>query len=375
MSKDRRAASGDMAPRILIIKRSALGDVVHALTVANALRDTYPDAHIAWLVESRFADLLDEHPALDEVITIERFPDRSPLRRLLEGLRVGRQLRARRFDWALDLQGLFKSAIFLRLSGARRRIGLQSERREANHWWCNELAPADNKPHAVYRCLQMARHLGCDVSSPRFDLRASPQAAGWARKTLTDAGMDETRPLVGINPGASMPHKQWPACRFAALANMLPDVQWVILGGPGDEPLAQGISAQIRERHLVTTGRTDIARLVALIGRLDALVTADTGPMHIAAALRVPTVALFGPTDPERSGPFGDLHRIISHPAQCSQTGRRLRCRRRPLCRNYECIMSITVEEVAEAVSDLLDRSPGEATEPPSSHALSDLAE
>ncbi len=338
------------SPRILIIKRSSLGDIVHALPVANALRDTYPDSYIAWLVESHFFDILDRHPALDEVITIERYAAHQVSSLIRDTLRVRGELLKRDFDWAVDLQGLLKSAYLLPCTGAERRIGLRHERRELSHRWCNELAPASQQAHAVLCCLQMARYLDCDISSPRFDLHVDADAAAWADETLAEAGLDGSRPLVGINPGASSPHKQWPPERFATVANVLPDVDWVILGGPGEVEVAQQVAGEVKTPHLVTAGRTSLKQLVAVISRLDALVTADTGPMHIAAALEVPSVALFGPTDPAKTGPFGDIHRVICHPQDCSF------CKRKPTCRDYHCMLAITPQEVADALAEVLQR-------------------
>ncbi len=351
---DRTSDSQPAAPCILIIKRSSLGDITHALPVANALRDTYPDAHIAWLVESRFAEILDNHPALTEVITIRHCGLGEPLGLIRETARVRAEMLKRRFDWALDLQGLLKSAYLLRLSGAQRRIGLAQERREFNQRMCNELAPGPADAHAVLRCLQMAKHLGCDVSNPRFDLPVEPAARDWADRILSEADFGGRRPLVGINPAASSVHKQWPPDRFAALTDMMPEVSWVILGGPGDVALAQGIAAQTASPHIVTAGRTDLKQLVALISRLDALVTADTGPMHVAAALGVPTVALFGPTNPAYTGPFGDIHTVISHIDRCSDRRRSTYCKRTPTCRDYACMNAITPDEVAAALTETI---------------------
>jgi len=343
---EKQAAS----PRILLVKRSSLGDIVHALPVANALRDTYPDSYIAWLVESRFADMLDQHPALDEVIAVKRYAVHQTVRLVRDTLRVRRELLKRSFDWALDLQGLLKSAYLLSCTGAKRRIGLRHERRELSHCWCNELAPASQQAHAVLRCLQMARYLECDTGNPRFDLQVDAEAAASAEQMLAEAGFDGSRPLVGINPGASSPHKQWPPERFVAVADTAAGNDWVVLGGRGEEDLAQQIAGQIQARPLVSAGRTSLKQLVALISRLDVLVTGDTGPMHIAAALGVPTVALFGPTDPAKTGPFGDIHKVIWH-RQEARSRKRGRSRR-----NSPSMLAITPAEVAEALAEILQR-------------------
>ncbi len=336
-------------PRILIIKRSSLGDIVHTLPAVNALRDKYPDAYIAWLVETRFANILAGHPALDEVIAIRRYDVSQPIRLIRESLRVRRELLARDFEWAIDLQGLLKSGHLQGLSGAKRRIGLAEPRREFNyfsHHMCTELVPGDINAHAVTRYLHVAEHLGCDISNPRFDLHVSPQYEDWVRQMFAEAGLGGSKLIVGINPGASSVHKQWPPERFVALTKLLPDMQWVVLGGPAEVELAQRIGDGIDGPVLVTAGKTNMQQLMAVISSLDALVTADTGPMHIAAALGVPTVALFGPTDPRRTCPFGEIHTVIVHEQDCSF------CKNKPTCLDYHCMTAITPEEVAAALEN-----------------------
>ncbi len=347
MPEQQEGSQKDGRPRILIIKRSSLGDIVHTLPVANALRDRYPEAYLAWLVETRFANILAGHPALDDVIAIERYDLTQPVRLIRESLRVRRELLARDFEWAIDLQGLLKSGHLLGWSGAERRIGLDEPRREFNyfsHHMCTELVPGDITAHAVTRYLHVAEHLGCDVSNPRFDLHVSAEDEEWARETFAEAGLGGSAPIVGINPGASNVHKQWPPERFVAVTKLLPDMQWVVLGGPAEVELAQSIADGIDGPVLVTAGRTNLQQLMAVISSLDALVTADTGPMHIAAALGVPTVALFGPTDPRRTRPFGDIHTVIVHEQDCSF------CKNKPTCRDYHCMTAITPAEVAAAV-------------------------
>lgn len=356
MPEQQEGSQQDGRPRILIIKRSSLGDIVHALPAVNALRDRYPQAYIAWLVETRFANILAGHPALDEIVAIERYDLSHPVRLIRESLRVRRELLARDFEWAVDLQGLLKSGHLLGWSGADRRIGLNEPRREFSyfsHHMCTELVAGDITAHAVTRYLHVAEHLGCDISNPRFDLRVSAEDEEWARESFAEAGLDGSAPTVGINPGASNAHKQWPPERFVALTKLgrpgrLEDVQWVVLGGPDEAELAHRIAGEIDGPVLVTAGKTNLQQLMAVISSLDALVTADTGPMHIAAALGVPTVALFGPTDPRRTRPYGDVHTVVVHEQDCSF------CKNKPTCQDYHCMTAITPAEVAAAVEGVL---------------------
>ncbi len=339
------------SPRILIIKRSSLGDIVHALPALNAIRDRYPHSYIAWVVETRFLSILQGHPALDELIPVERhrFPDIAAVIR--EAQRVARELHKRDFDWALDLQGLLKSSILLRMSGARRRVVFADERRDFTYLMGNDRAPGDKYARAVNRYLQMAAHLDCDISRPRFDLPVAPQARDWATTTLTEAGIDGSRPVVGLNPGASLPFKQWPVARYAELAGRHPEIDWIVIGGPGEENAAHEIARGAFGRYVVTAGKTNIPQLVGIIDRMDALVTVDTGPMHIAAALKVPTVALFGPTRADLTGPYGDFHRVIWHPEFNDRRDHRRDRKATP------SMLAISVEEVESALNELIQRA------------------
>lgn len=348
------------APRILIVKRSALGDVVLALPVACALRDRYPDAYIAWVVESRFADVVEGHPALDEVILVNRLYLWRPLGLARQCWRMSRELRRRRFDWTIDLQGLFKSAMLLPCSGAARRIGRADHRRELSYLLYNERSPLhEGNIHATNRYLEVAEYLGCDISRPRFDLPIRPDAREWADAAIRDAAMPANRPLVGLNAGTSHPRKCWPPERFVEVANSLDGINWVVLGGPGEENLAEGIAARLRGPKVVTAGRTNLPRLVAMLSRLDALVSGDTGPMHIAAALGVPVVALFGPTNPATNGPFGPQHRVLA-PRAAFEAGKPRRAARAHQSRAWfepddrDWMLEIQVPQVIEALRDVL---------------------
>jgi len=332
----------------LIVKRSSLGDIVHAMPVACALRDTYPEAHIAWLVETRFSEVLENHPALDEVISIERHKIKETGPLLRESWRVRGELVKRHFDWALDLQGLLKSAHLQLLSRAPRRVTLANKRRKFFHWMSNEHVPCQGEKHAVERYLEMAHYLGCNIDNPRFDIPVNPQARSWAEALLAEVGFNNTLPIVGINPGASTARKQWPSERFAAAANLLDDINWVILGGPCEVGLAHEVADAIEAPTVVTAGRTDIKKLVAVINSLDVFISGDCGPLHIAAGLGIPTVGIFGPTNPALTGPFGDTHKVICHPQECSF------CNRRSGKCDFKCMLTIIPEEIAAAAEEIL---------------------
>ncbi|MFP3902926.1 MAG: glycosyltransferase family 9 protein [Armatimonadota bacterium] len=332
------------APRIVIIKRSSLGDIIHAMPVACALRETYPDAYIAWVVETRFEQVLDGHSALDEIIAV-RHPLENPLKVISDLRTIYRELHSRHFDWAIDLQGLLKSAVVLMLSGASRKIGIEGHQRELSNLIVNEQVSPHGQIHAVEYYLAVARHLGAAPEKITFGLAVDPEAAQWTNTFLADHGMRDGRPLVGINPTTARADKEWEPARFVQAANSIQGVNWIITGAPSDRELAEAIAGGIDGPAAVTAGHTDIARLVALINRLDLLVSCDSGPLHIAVALDIPTIALFGPTNPHLTGPIGDIHTVLWHknPDSDGTPGPHL-----------GSMDDITVDEVVEALRNLL---------------------
>ncbi|MFO7946976.1 MAG: glycosyltransferase family 9 protein [Armatimonadota bacterium] len=308
-----RDAAEKAAPRIVIIKRSSLGDIIHAMPVACALRETYPDAYIAWVVETRFEQVLYGHSALDELISVRRHRLDHPIEVISDLRTIYRELHQRHFDWAIDLQGLFKSALVQMLSGARRKIGLEGHQRELSNLVVNDRVSTPGDNHAVEHYLEVARHLGAAPETITFGLAVDPEARQWAETFLNQHGMRDGWPIVGINPTTSRTNKEWESARFVKAANRVEGANWIITGAPSDRKLAESIAEGIDGPAAVTAGHTDIARLVALISRLDLLVSCDSGPLHIAVALDIPTIALFGPTNPHLTGPIGDVHTVLWH--------------------------------------------------------------
>jgi lipopolysaccharide heptosyltransferase I len=308
---------------ILIIKTSSLGDIVCALPVLTQLRRLYPSAHIAWVADHRFADLLAGHPLLDEVLVFRRH--RVSLRAgapaalrgfIGERRRLAERLRERRWDVALDLQSLLKSTFILRASRAPVRVADVSGLR---HLPCllgaNRFVRA-RAVHAVPRCLEIAAPLGVRPDAVEFGLAPTAEARAWAEARL--GGMPG--PVLAVNPGSAMPAKRWPPERFAeaareALAGGLVGAV-VITGGRDDHAAAEVIRQACAGCGAVASlaGQTSLPQLVGVLACADAMLTGDTGPMHIMAALGRPVVALFGPTPPERHGPWGEGHAVLRAP-------------------------------------------------------------
>lgn len=288
--------------RILIVRLSAIGDVMHTLPVVNALRDALPRAFLAWVVESRAADLLRSHRALDELIVVPRRWLRSP--REVLGLR--RRLRELRFDVTIDAQGLSKSAIAAWLSGAHRRIGYGGrEGREISRWLNNELV-VPTRTHIVDRNLELLGPLSISPRTIRFDLEDRPSAAESAGKILESLRLSGRFAL--LCPGAGWPSKLWPAERYAAVTRHLGQSRLlrslIVWAGDQERAWAQQI-VDGSSGFATIAPSTNLNELAAIARRAAIFIGSDSGPLHVAAAVGTPCVGLFGPMPAERNGPFG----------------------------------------------------------------------
>ena len=277
--------------RVLILKPSSLGDIVHALPVLSALRGACPRAHLSWLVRRELAPFLDCAAGLDEVILFDRkelgawWYRPAAFGRLYTFLRT---LRRGRYDLVLDLQGLLRTALFARTTGCRIRIGLQ-EAREGAVIFYTQTAAVPASPHIIDIYLEMAfRH---------FFLHAD---------LLEKEGIAPKQFAVLI-PGAAHQRKCWPPDRFARAAAWLhkeAGLRVVTAGSPGERAVADQIRADAGVPAVNLSGRTSLPQLAALLGQAALVLSNDTGPAHIAAALEIPTVVIFGPTNPARLGPY-----------------------------------------------------------------------
>ena len=349
--------------RFLIVRLGAMGDIVHALPVAAALRQRFPVARIDWLVDARYAALLDLVPAVDRLI-VAAVPAQAaahagarPARQRREAaeaalfpggagwLRLVRALRAEKYEAALDLQGLLKSAVLTRASGARRVIGFARPwlREPSASFFYTERHPAPRGGHVVDKNLSLLAALGIATQA-----RVFPFVQG----DLTV--VDEVRRrhpaarhgFALLNPGAAWPNKRWPPDRFGALAGILRErhgLASVVLWGPGEEGVAEAVAAA-SAGAAVAAPRTELPGLLALSRAARLFVSGDTGPLHLAAAAGTRVVGIFGPTDPARNGPWDPADLVVSRYDGCECHYKR-RCRR-----PRSCIEDVTIEDVALAV-------------------------
>jgi heptosyltransferase-1 len=335
------------APRILISRLSAIGDVIHAVPVMCALRDAMPDAHITWVVEGRNGALLQGHSALDELICVRRGWLKSPS----AVLNLRRQLRARQFDIAIDVQGLTKSAVVSWLSGARKRIGFAGVDGREFSPLLNNVRVTPKAKHVVERNLELLRPLGIERPSVRFDL---PETVGdMAMATGLIASRGWKTGFVVLNPGAGWKSKLWPRDRFAAVARHLGKrhgLPSLVVWAPGEERAwAEEIVAQSAS-HAHLAPSTTLTELAAICRRAALFIGSDTGPLHIAAAVGTPCIGLFGPMPAERNGPYGNPHIAIQ---EMTLTGGRSRDRRNA---GPESMEAITASRVCFACDELFGR-------------------
>ena len=339
----------DGSPRILIVRLTAIGDVIHGLPVLCALRAAMPEAFLGWVVEGGAGNLLEGHPALDALVRVPRRWLKSP--RAVWRLR--RELRPLQFDTTIDLQCLTKSALAARLSGARRRIGKAGEDgRELSRWFHNELvAPGGN--HVIEHYLGMLRPLGIESPTVRFDLAERATDGHVVDQFLRGQNFARGRFAI-LNPGAGWPSKIWPAERYGVLAKRLETaygLRSVAVWGTAEElPMAERIVATGggSARLAPTTSMTELA---ALCRRAAIFVGSDTGPMHLAVAVETPTISLHGPSDGEWCGAYGPANVRLQSPISVSTSFKRRRT-------DDGAMRAIDVETVAAACDRLLSSSP-----------------
>jgi heptosyltransferase-1 len=332
-------------PRFLLVRLSSMGDVIHTLPAASALRDTFSGARIDWAVDPQWTRLLEGNPDLSEVISVDR--------RSAAGIVAGvRRLRAAQYDCAIDFQSLYKSALLALASGASRRVGFErGYAREglASLFYSERVNPRG--AHKVEHNLALVEAVGARKSKPRFVFTVRPEDDERVVQELAEHGLGE---LFVLNPGGGWSSKCWPAERYGELHRRLAGrYSWrgVVTFGPGEEGLARQVLDAAGDPPPAAIALT-LGPLMALMRRARFVVSADTGPLHLAAALGAPVVGLFGPTDPSRNGPYSTEPArtiVVRNPRSCETTYRR--------GDSYSPgMLSITVEQVFRSVERLLER-------------------
>ncbi|UCG16174.1 MAG: lipopolysaccharide heptosyltransferase II [Phycisphaerales bacterium] len=352
--------------RILLIKPSSLGDVVHALPVLHGLRERFPSAHIAWLISTACAPLIRHHPELNEVIEF----DRRRFGRIGRSMHVSRQfarfvsdLRAKEFDLAIDLQGLFRSGFLTLASRASMRIGFRSARELAWIFYTHEIDTPDPELHAVDKNYRIASVLGFDHVPVTFNLAVTDAERQRAADLLGAAGVTSGEPFVAILPGARGEAKRWLPERYTSVVSRLAvehRVRTLLMGTRDEADLCAAIAANAsapRELSPVNlAGRSGVREMVAILERASVVVCQDSAPAHIAAALGRPIVCILGPTNPRRTGPYASHAYLLQADLPC------VPCYLRSLTQcphGHECMHQVDVDPVVRATASWLEKVSG----------------
>ena len=333
--------------RFLLVRLGAFGDIVHAIPVAAALSRAFPSARIDWIVSAKYRELLDLVPIIDRRLVIKDRGDAGGGPSLIAAIR---ELRRSHYDVAFDLQGLLKSAVLARLSGAQRVVGFSSKylrERLARPFYTDVYDPGGGgmydpreRSHVVQMNLGLLTTIGVAAGPPEFPIeRVDTEIARAMRERAGNR-------YALVNPGAAWPNKRWPAARYGAVARAIEErhgLKTIVSWGPGEEGLAQEVVRESSGAALLSP-RTSIRDLLALIRGATLMISGDTGPTHVAAALGTPIVGIYGPTRPSRNGPWAPADITISRDSIC-QCHHLRRCTRERMC-----LLDVEAAEVLDAV-------------------------
>ena len=348
--------------RLLVVRLSAMGDVIHTLPAVSFLRQAFPQAHIGWLIEERWAEMLcapgaprrggrsAQRPLVDEVHTVSLKGWRKSLLSISTVQRIAtvwNDLRGAHYDVAVDLQGAMRSAMLARLSGARVVFGAAEPRESPASLWYTRKVVARGR-HVIEQNISIAKVL----AERQAEFASTDISSDFPRDARVEAGVDQRLAEYGIgnfiilNPGAGWGAKRWPAERYGEVAGGLAHLglRSIINCGPGEEEMAR--VAEDASRRTARAMSCTISELIALTRRARLFVGGDTGPLHLAAALRVPVVAIYGPTDPARNGPYGTRSIVLRSPESVTSHARRAAA--------DEGMLGIVSEAVVEAAKKLL---------------------
>lgn len=342
-------------PKIAIVKLSSFGDIIHALPVLCAIKKQIPGSQISWLVEAPYKELLENHPCLSDVIIVDTKAIRKGFTRLSKYDDLWKDIRTlretlleKKFDIAIDLQGLIKSGLVTYATGAKKRIGFYPGacRESLSALFYNNWAHPEPDFHIFDKNLSCIKNLGLETKEIEFKLTASQEDIAWARNWLESHNVlaDKGAPLVLISPGTRWETKKWPLENYISLVKSLLDwnINVLLTGGAQEEAVSREIGSKVSGNIILAIGY-DLKKLMGLISISDLIIASDSGPLHLAGALGKKTLSFFGPSSPKRSGWRGGDH-IVFYPAiPCGGCNKRT-------CADIKCMREIRGEEVIPAV-------------------------
>ncbi len=350
---------------ILIVKTSAIGDVTHTMPALNCLRDHFPEAHITWLVEEAASDLILGHKSVDRVLISKRqkwvkdFRAGAWRSTLAQVRNFVSQLREREYDLVFDFQGLLKSGVWVWLSRGKKRVGFGRgmQHSECSYIFLNKKVPAvDMEIHALDRELLLLEAVDVPCKEVVYNFPITEIHRQKVNQLLNDAGYKKNQQaLIALNPQTKWDTKLWYNNKFSEVADCLAakGVFVVFTGGAADRKTIQEIQGNMTQSSLDLTGKSSLKELAALYELANVVISTDTGPMHISAAVGTPVFALFGPTAPWRTGPHGAGHHVLRSSLPCSP------CFKRQCLLTDDvkkCMRTITVNQVVDATFALLNK-------------------
>lgn len=338
--------------RIAVIKPSALGDIAHSVPVASALRELFPETHISWVANRAYVPLLSGHPHLNAVIPFDRAAlSAGPLPAAAYAIDFANDLRRRRFDLVIDLQGLLRTGLMAAATAAPVRIGFENAREGSRHFYTHRLEiPDADRVHAIDRYWRVVEALGGGHLTKQFILPVRDHELAAVDAELAPF----PRPWVAVAAGARWLTKRWPVGAFADVCNRAfhhTGGTLVLVGAGDDTGLSADLAGRLVGPQFDYTGKTGIAKMVAVLSRMDAMLSNDTGPLHVAAALGVPCVAPYICTSPTKHGPYparGQLTHGIAADAPCAGSYERT-CPHEP-----PCVTRLTPDELWPALAEVL---------------------
>lgn len=340
---------------ILIIKLSAIGDVVHTIPLVEVLRSNYPELKIDWCIDREAYSIVEDNPNLNTVIISNRNQWKKDLIHPLEWPEMIkgiycfiRKLYKERYDIIIDFQGLLKSGIIAGICKSKRKVGL-GKAREFGWLFVDKVIPVNYNQHAIDRYLQVAEYLGCSSLDWNWKIYISEKERKEVDAMISQINRDNL-PIVAINTCARWKTKLWPTEKFSKLTKMLINAgcRPVFLGGIRDRKIIDSILDGIKG-GVNLAGAVSLKQLAYFYSLSDVVVSVDTGPMHIAVMAGAKVVALFGPTDPKRTGPYGRGHNIIKSTLPCSPCFKRV-------CEHVNCMKEIKVDKVMDSVEKIMRR-------------------
>lgn len=321
--------------KILIIKPSALGDIVHSLPFLRIIKRTFPDARVDWVVAHGLHTFLEGHPMIHRlwVIKKDKWKKIGRIGRTISEISaLAKGLKAEHYDVSIDLSGLLRSGVITWFGRAKARLGFK-ESDEGSPFFYTHKVHGSMDIHAIDRYLEIAKFMGCTI-----DRVAYPFAPYDSQPPILDQLPEK---YLVMSPSAGKPANRWPADKFGKLAARLP-YKTVVIASQSESDIADETVANASGSAVSIAGKTSLKELIAVIEKAAFFVCNDTGPMHIAAALNIPVFAIFGPANPIRTGPYGNIHTVIQKQLDCSPCYAQKPCTKN----DFRCMSELSVDEV-----------------------------